>query len=74
MLLFGIDVPLLEIIFVMGIVIFLLLVESIVIIAMLSKQMSKTKKLGELVEKLSGTLLEIKKAEIDELDKLRGRK
>ena len=71
MLVFGIDIPLVEVIFVLCIIIFLLLVESIVVISLLMKQMNKTNKLGDLVQKLSETLLEIKKAEIQELDKLK---
>ena len=71
MLIFGIDVPLIELILAFVIVLFLVLVEAIIIISLLVKQLSKTKKLGDLIEKLSGTLLEIKKKEIEELDKLK---
>ena len=71
MLVFGVDIPLVEVIFVLCIIIFLLLVEAIVVISLLMKQMHKTNKLGELIQKLSQTLLEIKSAEIQELDKLR---
>ena len=71
MLVFGIDVPLIEVILALAIVMFLLLVESIVIISLLVKHLNKTKRLGDLVEKLSGTLLDIKKKEIEELDKLK---
>jgi len=71
MLVFGVDIPLVEVIFVLCIIIFLLLVEAIVVISLLMKQMHKTNKLGDLVQKLSETLLEIKKAEITELDKLK---
>jgi hypothetical protein len=71
MLVFGIDIPLVEVLFVLGIIIGILLVESIVVISLLIKQMNKTNKLASLVQKLSETLLEIKKAEIEELDKLR---
>ena len=73
MLIFGIDVPLIELILAFVIVLFLVLVEAIIIISLLVKQLSKTKKLGDLIEKLSGTLLEIKKKEIEELDKLKKR-
>jgi len=73
MLVFGVDIPLVEVIFALAIIIFLILVESIVVIAMLLKQMNKSKKLSELVGKLSDTILDIKKAEIDELNRLRGR-
>ena len=73
MLVFGIDVPLVEVFLVLGFVIFILLVEALVIIIMLTSQINKTKKLALLIEKLSETLLEIKKAEIEELDKLKQR-
>ncbi|MBI2125298.1 hypothetical protein HYU08_01960 [Candidatus Woesearchaeota archaeon] len=71
MLVFGVDIPLVEIILIFGVVIFILLIESVIIIALLVKQLQKTKNVGVLLEKLSQTLLEIKKAEIDELDRLR---
>jgi len=74
MLVFGVDIPLIEVILAFAIIIFLLLIEAIVVISILVKQLSKTKKLGELVEKLSETLLSIKKAEIEELDKIKGRR
>ena len=67
----GVDIPLIEVILVFGVVVFILLVESIIIIGLLVKQLQKTKNVGVLLERLSQVLLEIKKAEIDELDKLR---
>lgn len=73
MLAFGVDIPLVEIILIFGVVIFILLVESVIIIGLLVKQLQKTKNVGILLERLSQVLLEIKKAEIDELDKLRRR-
>ena len=71
MLVFGVDVPLMEMMLAFAIIIFLLLIEAIVVIALLVKQLNKTKKLGELVGKLSETILMIKKAEIDQLDRLK---
>lgn len=71
MLVFGIDVPLVEILLLLVIVIFILLVEAIVIISLLVSQMNKTKKMGESMEKLSGTLLDIKKAELTECDQIK---
>ena len=71
MLLFGIDVPLVELVLAFVIVLFLVLVEAIIIISLLVKQLNKTKKLGDLIEKLSSTLLQIKKKELEELDKLK---
>ncbi|MFH1275668.1 MAG: hypothetical protein ABIH82_00995 [Candidatus Woesearchaeota archaeon] len=71
MLVFGVDIPLIEIILALLVMIFILFLEAIIVIGMQIKQMNKTTKLGELVEKLSDTILQIKKAEIEELDKLK---
>ena len=71
MIVFGVDIPLVEIIFTMAIIIFILLVESVVVVMLMIKQMNKTKKIGTLLQNLSDTLLQIKKAEIEELDKLK---
>ncbi len=68
---FSIDIPLVEVVLVFAIIIFLIMVEAIVIIALLSKHISKTKKVAELVEKLSTIILEIKQKEIEELDLIR---
>lgn len=70
MLVFGVDVPLVEVVFAMGVIILILLIESLIVIGLLIKQVSKTKKVGEAVERLSEAILEIKRAEIEELDKL----
>tara|TARA_Y100000310_G_scaffold316956_1_gene369279 strand:+ start:799 stop:1017 length:219 start_codon:yes stop_codon:yes gene_type:complete len=71
MIVFGVDIPLVEIIFTMSIIIFILLVESIVVVMVLLKQMNKSKKTQELLQTLSDTLLKIKEVEIKTLDKLR---
>ena len=71
MLVFGVDIPLIEIILVFVVIIFILLIEALVIIGLLMSQMNRSRKQTELLEKLSSTLLEIKKAEIMELDKIR---
>jgi short subunit fatty acids transporter len=70
MLVFGVDVPLVEVVFTLAIIILILLIESLVVIMLLLKQMGKTKKVGEAVEKLSEAILQVKRAEIEELDKL----
>lgn len=71
MLVFGVDVPLMEMMLAFAIILFLLLIEAIVVIALLVKHLNKTKRLGELVDKLSETILMIKKAEIEQLDRLK---
>ena len=67
MLVFGVDVPLVEIVFILAIIAGLLLLEAVIVIMLLMKQMNKAKKVLELVENLSTTILSIKKAEIEEL-------
>ena len=73
MLIFGVDIPLVEVVFALAVIIFIILVELIVLVSLMLKQMHKTKQLGDLIEKLSETILSIKKAEIEELDKIRHR-
>ena len=73
MLVFGIDIPLVELIIGMSFIMFILLVEVLVLVVLLMKHYHKTKKVVELVHKLSDTILEIKKAEIVELGKLKGK-
>jgi hypothetical protein len=73
MLVFGVDVPLVEVIFAFAIIIFILFIEAVIVIGLLIKQMNKTKQLSELIEKMSETILAIKKVEIEELDRIRRR-
>ena len=71
MLVFGVDIPLIEILLALLVMIIILFLEAIIVVGMLIKDMNKTKKLAELIEKLSETILQIKKAEIEELDKIK---
>ncbi|MBT3835630.1 hypothetical protein HOD05_03795 [Candidatus Woesearchaeota archaeon] len=73
MLVFGVDIPLVEIMLVFSIIIFVLLVEAIFVIMMQMKHLNKAKKMAELIGKLSETVLAIKAKEIEQLDKLKGR-
>ncbi len=73
MLVFGVDIPLVEIMLVFSIIIFILLVEAIFVIMMQMKHLNKAKKMAELMNKLSDTVLAIKQKEIEQLDKLRNR-
>jgi hypothetical protein len=73
MLVFGVDIPLVEIMLVFSIIIFVLLVEAIFVIMMQMKHLNKAKKMAELINKLSETVLAIKAKEIEQLDKLKGR-
>jgi membrane protein insertase Oxa1/YidC/SpoIIIJ len=74
MLIFGADIPLIEVIFALSIIIFIILLETIILVTLMLRQMQKTRQLASLIEKLSETILSIKKGEIEELDKLRKRK
>ena len=57
MLVFGIDIPLVEIIITLVIIIFLLLIESIVLIFLITKEMNKSKKLAALLTDKDGQRL-----------------
>lgn len=74
MIIFGFDIPLVEVILILTVVIVVLLVESLILIALLVSQSSKIKRVSQLVQELSQTILQIKDAEIKELDKLKGRR
>jgi UPF0716 family protein affecting phage T7 exclusion len=73
MLVFGIDIPLVEVLLVVGFIMFILLVEALVVIGMLMNQMNKMKQVIQLQQKMSDTLLTLKKAETEYLDKLKKR-
>lgn len=71
MLVFGVDIPLIEVILAFAIIIFILLAEALVIILLLTRQLNRTKKVNELVEKMAETLLAVKKAEMENIDRLK---
>jgi len=73
MLVFGVDVPLVELVLVIVVIMFVLLIEALVVIGMLLSQMNKMKKTLELVQKMTDTLLALKKEEIEVLDRLKKR-
>ena len=73
MLVFGIDIPLVEVVLVIGLIMFILLVEALVVIGMLMNQMNKMKQIIQLQQKMSETLLAVKKAESEYLEKLKRR-
>ncbi len=70
-LVFGIDIPLIQIIIVFFILSFLILLEIIIVMLLLTKVLEKAKNRDELQKKMLEALLEIKKAEIEELDKIK---
>ena len=59
-LVFGVDVPLIELLLVFGVIVFLLLIEAVVVIGILVKQLQKTKQLSALMVRLSENLLKLK--------------
>ena len=59
-LVFGVDVPLIELLLVFGVIVFLLLIEAVVVIGILVKQLQKTKQLSALTVQLSESLLKLK--------------
>ena len=71
MLVFGIDIPLIEILLIFSIVIFILFIDAIIVIALLMSQLNKMKSLAGLLDKLSGTILDVKKSEMEEIDLLK---
>lgn len=71
MLLFGVDVPLVEIFILLFIILLLVMVEIIVIIILQLKQIRKANQLVGMLDNLAKTILEIKKSEIEELDKIK---
>lgn len=69
MLVFGIDVPLVEVLFTLVIIIFLLLLEAVIIQALLMKQINRTKQLAESMEKVAQLLAQLKQGEWKKLEK-----
>lgn len=64
MLVFGIEIPLIELLFALVIVIFILLIEIIVVIILLMQNLKKSKEMSVLLNKMSQLLLEVKRAEV----------
>ncbi|MBI2668476.1 hypothetical protein HYX14_01410 [Candidatus Woesearchaeota archaeon] len=73
MLVFGVDVPLVEVVVGLVIISFILFIEAIVIIILLLKHQNKSKEVTVLQQRMAETLLDLKRAEVDVLDKVRGK-
>ena len=71
MLVFGIDIPLVEVIIVFSILVTIILFEALVIIILMMKQLNKMKQASILVQKLSETVLAIRKVETQELMRIK---
>ncbi len=71
MLVFGVDVPLIEVVFILVIVSIIILAEIIVVVILLMRNLKKTKEVGDLLKELSNILLEVKKEELREIERLK---
>lgn len=74
MLVFGVDVPLIEVVFGLTIVSFIILVEIVVVVILLMQNLKKAKELGSLLNRLSQVLLAVKKEEVKEIDRIKHKK
>lgn len=63
MLVFGVDIPLVELLLVFAIITIILLIEAIILVGLFMKQMNKAHKLSEMLRTLAETLLELKNRE-----------
>lgn len=64
MLVFGIDIPLVEIVLLLSIIIFILFIEVIVILVIQVRHLRKIQELKEYMEKISGHISEAKTKEL----------
>ena len=71
MLVFGIDIPLIEVVFALAMIGFIILVEIIIVVVLLMKNLNKAKELGDTLNKLAQVLLSVKKEEIREIERLK---
>tara|TARA_Y100000310_G_C20390971_1_gene672749 strand:- start:569 stop:787 length:219 start_codon:yes stop_codon:yes gene_type:complete len=71
MLVFGIDIPLIEVVFALAMIGFIILVEIIIVVVLLMKNLNKAKELGDTLNKLAQVLLSVKKEEIKEIERLK---
>ena len=71
MLVFGVDVPLVEVVIALAMIGFILLVEIIIVVILLMRGLGKAKELSDLLNKLSNVLLDIKKEELKEIDRIK---
>jgi len=71
MLVFGVDVPLIEVVFALAVIGFIVLIEIIIVVVLLMKSLRKVKEVGDLLTNLSQILLEVKKEEMKEIERLK---
>ena len=71
MLVFGVDIPLIEVVFALAMIGFIILVEIIIVVVLLMKNLNKAKELGDTLNQLAKVLLSVKKEEIKEIERLK---
>lgn len=71
MFVFGIDIPLVELIFAFTIIAVIILIEITIILLLMAYQMKNSKKLGGEIKRLSNTLMRLEDKELKELDKIK---
>jgi len=67
----GIDIPLTELLFAIGVIGIIVLVEIMVVLLLITYHMRNTKKLGEQIGRLISALAALNKDEFKELNKVR---
>ena len=70
MYIFGVDIPLVEVLLAVGIIGLIILIEITIILVMISYHMRNSKKLESQMGRLSSTLLKLESKELKEIDKL----
>jgi len=71
MLVFGVDIPLIEVVFALALISFVILVEIIVVVILLMQNLNRSKDLSDTLVKLAQILLDVKKEELKEIEKLK---
>jgi hypothetical protein len=69
MLVFGVNLPLVELFLLISVIMLILLAEAIVFVSLLIKQMNTNRKLGKLLEDLTNNLLQVGRRKIDSAKK-----
>lgn len=66
-----VDIPLIEVVFALAIISFIILAEIIVVVVLLMQNLKKAKQVSGLLNRLSQVLLSVKKEEIKQIDRLK---
>jgi hypothetical protein len=71
MYIFGVDIPVVEVVFAIGIIGIILLLEITVLLILITYHMKSSRRLEDQIGRLMGTMTRLNKEEIKELDKIR---